>query len=1676
MFFLLAGIPFGIFALRVILKIITGLSILNTLMGWSDSLSDYYKARVKGTDVTDGHLETHLFGVDVQAIEVDMEQLKIERDPSKKRMDYNGQEITEKEKAGCISNIDAVIKRLEGQGKKVGKVCYFLDKKNKTIIFIDRRGNETVAIEIPLERSDLQDTEQAAWNVKIEAILAMDSKGKALDESQIEAIDALLIGFGADTCKVRTQAAENNAKEFIQSKDVSKVDRAKVEYLLKALQEMQALQVEAVKKQSIAQGEIDKIRGDNFGVMDKARSFMAAFDSTMDKYVDKAVTAVGKGFDRKDDGFFEYVTYLVEVAKFESGVALDGEIAIQKTQAEAESKGVSVIDSSGAEQDGWEQETWYQQGLAGKLESYKEELEKHRSDLDKEEQKIPVAAHKPEKLGIEVFKSLFSGSSAKNTAKNKEKTKEAIQKRKKAALPISLFERFKRFFSSVFRPTPHMSIRALFLGEKVSALGDTAVETQFEREETFQQQKKDLDSKIKQVGKRIETVKSIQTQVKKLEETVSKETIEVYDAIEDTRKANTRLEEEAKEKSGALAKLSDTIKPLDDIGAKVKENSERLPYSAGSEEHKIEWAELEGEEQSALSGLSKSYDEGRLSLVDQLSSLEKQVSDARDSSQAHKLDLQEQKEKLEKVDDVNQAILPLGARSVVNQICDEAFKAISTIQGSIKEVSAKMEEAKKNIKIAAKEVVVNTAIALLHEEAKVSIVYTGNLRDFVPKVGEIAVAYDAASKRFLFKYLKDDAVISESIENMDESGIKALIIFLNNQTPENKEKLFEIPAFSKFRDAHNKVLSERQEELRVEEAANKAKIEAHLAEESNLEKSSDEIMKDLADKLSAEEGQTLGQKLRSLIGEENGNGAARLRELQIALDKLNKQKEDIEKLKQSINLQREQLEKVEKDTVAASALKESLEVYQIGQLQNQVRLSAIRVGSAMSQLKLRMKEVGIESQHNPFFSKEDKEKLRQTVLQAKRTANRAGMERVFAMLDDGTDSGKKISEQLQAEFKDVDWSAITDQQVDTVVDRVEEYVNTGVDIFLDGIDGLKSQVGEIVEDAKVTVGLQSEHQAYANALQVKIDKAVTIFDGIEKQEQTISEVTQQAQKRKETADKLIDEIDALVQASSIKREKAIEDHHSLDLTRVYDCVKRAEKSEVSAKENAELLIGKESIESAAKLVETATAAAVEAKECISADGQKVVSLDKAEAAAKKSEEASGAVIALVRTETQEDVRKAKQNQKRASAALDSARSSLNIISVIEIRSKKQGLVDFNTSMSKRLITASQFLRQCEESQKLAGQNLDSAEIAMRTLQDDRLKIKELREEISLSLQNIEVLTIDSETMAAEIEKIAQESLKECESLIGGKDTSYVHKRKLNFKKDAAEHDGTLVSASVSAEQKIVEEMRAVLEKTLNISRKEVEKISDVEIKSFADKLEKAYKKGDYDTIVRLHEKVSQTGGDIDRYYRTIMVALAMEQACYMLLAKAEIFEAVHRYLKNEITAEEMQKIIVTQEGKIERADDVVNNLSSFTVEGIELYDQEFLSLLSDLKCIQADVDAYKKTVNNPFADKKEWYELAAEEVMARQVSFPISPISADNPFENMSEEEVKKWNGIAVERQKVWADKNPSTLFQNMSGKKSDGEERKGLFTTMKMAAGAFLANAATWISTLFESGGGGIL
>ncbi len=72
MFFLLAGIPMGIFALRLILKMITGLSILNALMGWSDSLSDYYKARVKGTDITGDHLETLSFGVDVYAVQIDI--------------------------------------------------------------------------------------------------------------------------------------------------------------------------------------------------------------------------------------------------------------------------------------------------------------------------------------------------------------------------------------------------------------------------------------------------------------------------------------------------------------------------------------------------------------------------------------------------------------------------------------------------------------------------------------------------------------------------------------------------------------------------------------------------------------------------------------------------------------------------------------------------------------------------------------------------------------------------------------------------------------------------------------------------------------------------------------------------------------------------------------------------------------------------------------------------------------------------------------------------------------------------------------------------------------------------------------------------------------------------------------------------------------------------------------------------------------------------------------------------------------------------------------------------------------------------------------------------------------------------------------------------------------------
>ncbi len=949
-----------------------------------------------------------------------MDELGIERDTKKKRMDYNGQEIKEKGKAGCIKNIDAVIQGLEKKKMTLGKVAYLLDKKKNTIIFIDRRGNETLAIEIPLARTDLVGEAKTAWDAKIKAILELDPK-HALNEAEIDSIDELLTSFGTDTCKARTNAAKQNAEAFIQSKSMSKEDKTKVEYLLSALQEMQALEVKAIQKQAKSKVEIENIELGEFGLVDKAESLMTSFDATIDKYVDKALSAVGQGFDKKDDGFFEYVTYLVAESKFEAEIALSREIKIQTVEAKAKHDGVVVMNAEGLEQDNWEEEAWYQHGFAGKLDDYKQKLEAQLSALQEEAKQIPVAAEKAEKSGVAIFKNLFKGNAAKNGAKNKEKTKQAIQDRKKQAIPISLFERFKRFFN--LTPTPHMSMRALFLGTKVSKLGDDAVETQFAREDKLELQEKVLTAKIKRVIRRINIVKGIQQQVKEKEKEASDKTKAVYADIKGVEGSNTELAKEAEDKTKALNDFAEKTGQLGGIQAKVEENLEKLSAKAdGLQQSEGVWTALAEAQKNELSELSRTYATEQGHLETELSELKEKVSDVSNWTKSHELQLKEQEKALKDVDGVNDSLVPLFVRSTMSDFCDAATGLVAQITLSLAEVSKKAEEARASVDLAVKDAVVNTAMALLHVEASVSIVYRINI-GFDPKVGEIAVAYDAASKELKYRYVGANGVVEESLTIGKNEDIKLLLTFLNNQSTENKVKFLNAATFSTFKTAYDVVLAAKKVEIDAKEASNKEQIKLTLGA-IDLTQSSETIMGSLADCLSEEEGQTLGQRLKVLIGPQNGNGAARLKELEAALVTLNTQNNAIDDLKKSIVAQKTELDAVGRGQAEASALQASLEKNQIGQLQNQLRLSAIRVGEAMNQLKFSMQEGKAETEHNQFFTEDDSKKLRNVIAQAKRNANGAGINGVVTMLNDGTSQGKAVSEKLQAELKNIDWSKI----------------------------------------------------------------------------------------------------------------------------------------------------------------------------------------------------------------------------------------------------------------------------------------------------------------------------------------------------------------------------------------------------------------------------------------------------------------------------------------------------------------------------------------------------------------------------------------------------------------------------------------------------------------------------
>jgi hypothetical protein len=390
--------------------------------------------------------------------------------------------------------------------------------------------------------------------------------------------------------------------------------------------------------------------------------------------------------------------------------------------------------------------------------------------------------------------------------------------------------------------------------------------------------------------------------------------------------------------------------------------------------------------------------------------------------------------------------------------------------------------------------------------------------------------------------------------------------------------------------------------------------------------------------------------------------------------------------------------------------------------------------------------------------------------------------------------------------------------------------------------------------------------------------------------------------------------------------------------------------------------------------------------------------------------------------------------------------------------------------------------------------LDGAEASLLSLRSEKIAVSNLKIEIDENVKSVpkNVLSIAAKSKQ-EADGLVQDSLNALRDLRVETNVFHLEKRKLGYVRQ------DVVSPLISAEQQIASDMRASLETARALSSKMIRQMkeSSHQIKVFAEDIEQAYEAGDFNKVKDLYEGACNLNDNNKKIYKAIVVSLAVERACYMLLAKTEIFEAVHRCLKNEITVEEAQKIIAAQEAKIKNVEEVVTNLDLLHTLGVQLYGQEFSSLLSELKCVKSDIEAYRQSLclsetkaqsvslaeetpqqpseqdTNPFAGGKEWYELAAEEVVnAKMIQAP-----SGNPFADMPAEKGKKWYEAAMDRQ-FWARKNASTLFQKPAGEEAPSNPNfvRRFVSGAVSAIGAFIVDASTWITALFEGGGAGFL
>ena len=1614
MFFLLAGIPMAIFVLRLLMKLMMGLSILNTLLGWSDSLTEYYNTRIKGVDVTDGHLDTLAFGVDVQSAVIDMGALDIKRDNTK-RMDHQGNEILgpDDKPSGCIKNIDGILAQLKNKNKKKKEVIaekgvgYLIDESAQTIIFVDRRSIPTKAIELSLQRNDLQGEKKNKWNALVGKIYSLGDQDK-LSSEDIDLIDEALTGFSAETYKARDAAVKGNAQAFLARSDMPAAEKEKVKYLFAALKKMEDLQRQAEQKKADAKAEFEKRRNGDYGLADEAQAIVSSFDETIDTYVNKVASLFDGQFSRKaddaedNDGFYQYVNYLVDVTEFECTKVVEQEIAVQRTDVKAEKNDVrsDLVDKPPENND---KEGWYKKGRLKDLQEYKAELEENKKSIEAQRKALPVAAEKiletedsssKSKKGI--FKDLFSAAFRKrqgmatreksldlNLAQDKKTTKEAIHyTARKSLTQPGLFERIRKFFG--FRPTGLATAYNFLTGKKVKDLGDKAVDTQFAREESVLKQEKELIDKIKQAEEKIAVVEQLQAKVVKREEESRKNSIEIYREISIANDKQNALSGKQAEVSDQLKVIQNDISEAHEIDSKITSNATKL--SDSSARIASTWASLSEEQTAVLTNLRASYELHKQDLEGQVSAVENAADAASVVAAVNQLNLKAVKKELQQADAANDTIVPLAVRSAVDSAVTALSKAVESAASVVVDMHTKIATASTAVDEQVKKTVVDAALALIREEATVAIHYRKTLKALIPGAAEMHVAYDANVQLFSYTYLDDnETVIIQSIKITEKSTQAMLLKFLQNPTEEHRTAIFEDAHFVDLKIAYEETLKNTQKEIQSKEAKNREEIERALPGEGLRDSSSENIMQAIANTLPSA-GELKTKLKAALEGPRNGNGADRLKELNAALTVLEAQKTAIAQIKTDLDNATKDLATVNIDGVRVNV--QVLRSNQIAQLQQQLRLAAIQVGSALNQLKQDLSEAQGESQGNQFFTEKDEAALHKAIRDAKQYAGKVQIMAAFSAL-----KGTPVYDQLNVELSQTDWSKLDDNAANRIIDRIAGFINEGLYKLESEKDSLESNLTNILSEISVALNPQNQHQVDAAKVQGLIDKAVELSSAIQMLSLSINKVTQLAKKRKEKAMEMLIQVKQRV--NEAKEREVVTENSTREqaVTRVQDFVERAIRAAKSAEENAKLLTVEATQAVARAAVERAEAAVIDAKECVPTEGfehaksidAKVVS--KAEAAATTAEKASETVIAQVVIEADKQVAELRRVRTAVESNFNSIQSSIIVVTTIQQDFARQDKEDEAKAMQFRVMRAIKASDECAGVLAAAKQNLEAAEISLSSLKSEKIAICKLRKDIDIISSNAASNTASYMSSVTEkkkeVDEIKQDSMRAAEHLHVETRAADLQKRKLNYV-DAQE--ANLVSPLVPAEQQIAVEMRKKSNKAVVLSSSMLQKMKDssAQLKGFAETVERAYLEGNFTAVKQLYESACIADKDNKKQYKLIMAAIAMEQACYMLLAKAQIFEIVHKQLRGELALDEAKKAISEQEKKIENIADIVAALSmlkkeaqnaSFKamlndeepallvkVDGARLYGPEFSGLLSDLQNLQADVLAYKNAL------------------------------------------------------------------------------------------------------------------